>query len=37
MYTAPREGQTTLCGQILVSTEGPGHFADLLQVSKTFL
>ena len=30
MYIAPGQGQTTLCGQNLMSTEKPCHFAHLL-------
>ena len=37
MYIAQGQGQTTLCGQILMSTEKPCHFAHLLQVSKKYL
>ena len=33
----PRQGKTTLCGQILKSTEKPCHFAHLLKVSKKYL
>ena len=34
MYIDPGQGQTTLCGQNLVSTEKACQFAHLLQVSK---
>ena len=37
MYIAPRQGQTTLWGQMLMSTESPYHFAHLLQVLKQSL
>ena len=37
IYIAPGQGQTTLCGKILMSTERPCHFAHLLQVSKKYL
>ena len=35
MYIAPRQGQTTPWGQMLMSTESPYHFAHLLHVLKT--
>ena len=31
-YIAPRQGQTTPWGQMLMPTESPYHFAHLLQV-----
>ena len=34
MYIAPGQGQTTLWGQMLMSTESPYYFAHLLQVLK---
>ena len=37
MYIAPRQGQTTPWGQMLMSTESPYHFAHLLQVLKQSL
>ena len=37
MYIVPGQGQTTPCGQVLISTESPYHFAHLLQVLKQYL
>ena len=37
MYIATGQRQTTLCVQILMSTERPYHFAHVLQVSKKYL